>query len=98
MHMATDSPAPVPALANPVYTHRWRLRRVLPQYFGKLCRVVHQDYGSRPGWKAGHAQPWGKVKFEFQDGTVVEAHRAAALPLNFYANRGPTGRPRRKAE
>ncbi len=86
--MAAEAP-------KPVYTHRWRLKRVLPQQFGKLCRIVQVDYTSRPGWKAGHAQHWGMITVEFQDGTQVSAHRAALRPIGFLSNRGPTGRPRR---
>jgi hypothetical protein len=77
------------------YTHRWRLRRVLPQQFGKLCRIVPQDYTKRPGWKSGHAQPWGMVDIEFQDGTTVRAHRAAIRPIGFLSNRNTPRGPRK---
>lgn len=81
VNMEAKAQVPPPAVA-PAFTHRWRLRRVLPQQFGKLCRIVPQDYSKRPGWKAGHAQAWSKVTVEFQDGTTVEAHRAALVPAS----------------
>ncbi len=85
-----EQPAP-----KPTFTHRWRLKRVLPQQFGKLCRIVPQDYSSRPGWKAGHAQHWGMITVEFQDGTQVSAHRAALRPIGFSGSTGRRGEPGR---
>jgi hypothetical protein len=79
--MADEAPKP------PAFTHRWRLRRVLPQYFGKLCRIVPKEMGPGNKFARGYygamGQPWTKVTVEFQDGTMVECARAAIRPITY---------------
>lgn len=59
---------------KPKFTHRWRLRRVMPQLFGKLCRIV--PTGKSKASKGVFA--WNDpVTVEFADGTTVKASRMA---------------------
>lgn len=62
---------------KPTFTHRWRLRRVLGERFGKLCRIVPKTH------KVGQVARFGwneVLTVEFQDGTQVEASRMAIMP------------------
>lgn len=70
---------PPPADDPKKWTHRWRLRRVMPQLFGKLCRIVPVEK------QRGGVFAWNdKLTLEFQDGTILKASRMAIVPLGRY--------------
>lgn len=85
-----QGPDPV---TKPNWTHRWALRRVLPQQYGKLCRIVPKDLPR--GYTNAKGQWWAKVTVEFADGTRAEASRASLRALT-YGSSERTGRPSRK--
>ncbi len=63
--MAAEAP-------KPAYTHRWKMRRVMPQYFNQLCRIIQRVH--RNGTLGVYS--WGeKVTVEFIDGTRLETTR-----------------------
>lgn len=84
---------PTPKL--PVWEYRWFLRSVLPQYHGKLCRIVtagDQDAHLYLGYKGKSPQPstaapgsWGQwrgqIIVEFADGVRVTCTRVAIKRL-----------------
>ena len=78
------APPPTPKL--PVWEYRWFLRSVLPQYHGKLCRIVaagDQDaHSKQQAMTSGVFGQWrGQIVVEFADGTRVTCTRVAIKRL-----------------
>jgi hypothetical protein len=68
---------------RPVFTHRWRSRRVMGQYFGKLCRIVPTERRSAPNL---HGVMGEDLIVEFQDGVRITTRRGSirsTTPIGF---------------
>jgi hypothetical protein len=64
------SDGPPPRATPPAFTYRWRLRKLHPERFGHLCRLVHDSKVMRRG-------PGARILVEFEDGLRVETVRLA---------------------